>query len=92
MSFSFVQKSPGFFQLKRKLQFSRRTPFDVVRFLLVIIGAVAASDLRASELDGFLVVCKSVRGQHRWSKVRTRLDWIFENQRCQREQSTHTMN
>lgn len=50
-----------------KLQLGGRAPFHVVLFLLVL-GAVAAPDLRSPELDGFLVMCQPVGG--RGSEVR----------------------
>lgn len=45
------------------LEFSGGTPFNVIRLVLVIVGAVAASDLRASELDGLVVMRHAVGGK-----------------------------
>lgn len=47
------------------LQFSRRTPFNVVCLVLIVLGAVAASDLCASELDGLVMMRQSVKEQNR---------------------------
>lgn len=54
------------------LELCSRAPFDVIGLVIVvIIRAVAATDLRASELDRLVVMCQPVEEQQQ-RRVRTR--------------------
>lgn len=54
------------------LELCSRAPFDVIRLVIVvIIGTIAATDLRASELDRLVVMCQPVEEQQQ-RRVSTR--------------------
>lgn len=50
---------------RQTLEFCCRTPFNVIHLVLFILGAVAASDLCASELDCLVMVCQPVKEEDR---------------------------
>lgn len=55
------------------LELCSRAPFDVIRLVIVvIIRAIAATDLRASELDRLVVMCQPVEEQQQQRQVSTR--------------------
>lgn len=64
---SFNQRNPIFKPHQETLEFSGRTPFNIIRLVVVIIivRAVTASDLRASELDGLVMMSHAVKEQQK---------------------------
>lgn len=74
------------------LQFCCRTPFDIIHLVVVVVvvGAVAASDLCASELDGLVMVCQPVRTQE--SRLIQILWFWFKSETRKQQIITYTMN
>lgn len=64
---SFNLRNPIFKPHQETLEFSGRTPFNIIRLVVVIIivRAVTASDLRASELDGLVMMSHAVKEQQK---------------------------
>lgn len=64
---SFNLWNPIFKPHQETLEFSGRTPFNVIRLVVVvvIVRAVTASDLRASELDGLVMMSHAVKEQQK---------------------------
>lgn len=60
---TFISPSNVLIQSAASSEFRGRTPFNVLRLVVVIVGAVAASDLRASELDGLVMMRHAVKEQ-----------------------------
>lgn len=61
---TFISPSNVLIQSAASSEFRGRTPFNVLRLVVVVIvGAVAASDLRASELDRLVMMRHAVKEQ-----------------------------